>query len=278
MADLHLSAPLTLIGCGNMAGAMLRRWLDCGLEPGRVKAVRPSGAPVAEGVHVLTAVPEALDGIVLIGVKPQKLDEVAPALAAAIGPDTLLLSILAGVEQASLRARFPLVEEVVRVMPNTPVAIGKGAVGLFADRLGGTAREIVDRLMAPLGTAEWVEDEALFDVVAALAASGPAFVFRFIDALAAGAAELGLPREQAARLALATVDGAGALAAAAGESPHELAERVASPGGMTREGLNVLDGEDALRSLVLRTLDAAVRRSREMGEAARASKQDFPRS
>jgi len=274
---IQLPGSMWLIGCGNMAGAMLRRWLAAGMDPRLVTAVRPSGTKVTAGVRVVTAVPEGPPpAIALLGVKPQKLDEVAPALAAAIGPDTLLLSILAGVEQASLRRRFPHVRNVVRAMPNTPVLTGKGAIGLFAPDAGAPARASVAALMEPLGAAEWIEDEALFDVVAALAASGPAFVFRFIDALAAGAAALGLPAEQAARLALATVEGSGALAAMSGEAPHELAEQVASPGGMTREGLNVLDGEEALRRLVGATLEAAVRRSREMGEAARATQGSRP--
>jgi len=123
--------------------------------------------------------------------------------------------------------------------------------------------------MAALGHVAWIEDETLFDIVAALAASGPAFVFRFIDALAAGAAALGLPRDQALRLATATVEGAAALAAAAPENPRQLAERVASPGGMTRAGLNILDTDAALDRLVRATLDAAVQRSRGMGEEAR---------
>ena len=270
MADLSLPGPFWLIGCGNMAGAMLRRWIYVGMDPVRFVAVRPSGAHVAPDVHVVTQLPDGpAPAITMIGVKPQKLDEVAPALAAAVAPDTLLISILAGVEQASLRRRFPEVRNIVRVMPNTPVSVGRGAIGLFADRIDPSPRELVSALMEPLGLAEWIEDESLFDPLAALTASGPAFVFRFIDALAAGAAELGLPPDQARRLALATVEGSGALASLSGETPRQLADRVASPGGMTRKGLDELDGEGRLDRLVHEALEAAVRRSREMGEEAR---------
>lgn len=260
-------ASLWLIGCGNMAGAMLKRWLDVGLDPAAVTVVRPSGAAVAEGVRVVTEPPGGpAPAVALLGVKPQKLDAVAPAYADHVGGDTILISILAGVDLASLRSRFSNARAIVRTMPNMPVALGKGAVALCGD--DAAAGAMAEALMGPLGVVEWV-DEPLLDVVAALTASGPAFVFRFIDALAAGAAALGIPCEQAQRLALATAEGASALAAAAGESPHQLAERVASPGGMTREGLNVLDEYAALNTLVERTLAAAVRRSREMGEQAR---------
>jgi pyrroline-5-carboxylate reductase len=253
-----------------MAGAMLRRWLDVGLDPETLIAVRPSGAPVADGVRIVTEAPAgAPPAIALLGVKPQKLDEVASAYADQLGGETILISILAGIDLATLRQRFPHVGAIVRAMPNTPVALGKGATALCGEE-HLAARAAAEALMRPLGPCEWIE-EGLFDPVAALTASGPAFVFRFIDALATGAAVLGLPADQAQRLAIAMVEGAGALAAASNELPTTLAERVASPGGMTREGLDVLDADQALQDLVTRTLAAAARRSREMGEAARGS-------
>lgn len=259
---------LWLIGAGNMAGSMLRRWLDIGLDPATVTVIRPSGAPVAPGVRVLTEIPAgSRPRMLLLGVKPQKLDDVAAEVAAALGPDTLLVSILAGVSEESLAARFP--GPIVRAMPNTPVAIGKGATGLFTTSAGDEDRTLAEGLMRTLGAAEWIADESLFDAVAALAASGPAFVFRYIDALAKAAEAEGLPADQSLRLAIATVEGAGALAAASAESPHMLAERVASPGGMTRKGLDVLDADGALDALVTKTINAAVRRSQEMGEAAK---------
>jgi len=270
MTDLTLPGPFWLIGCGNMAGAMLRGWLDAGMDPAQVTVIRPSGAQVAEGVRVATHPPlDECPALTMLGVKPQKLDEVAPGLAPVLEGSELLISVLAGVEHASLRQRFPGPRTIVRAMPNTPTALRKGATSLYAKDGAGEDRALAERLMAGLGRVEWIEDESLFDVVAALTASGPAFVFRFIDALAAGAAELGLPEDQARRLALATVEGAAALAADSNESPHQLAERVASPGGMTRKGLEVLDADQSLARLVHATLEAAVRRSREMGEEAR---------
>src|SRR3954470_769541 len=219
-----LPGPLFLIGCGNMAGAMLKGWLDAGADPSEITVVRPSGKPAGEGVRVLTSLPEdEVPAIVLLGVKPQKLDEVAPALAPVLAPETILVSILAGVEVAALRARVPAPRTVVRAMPNTPVALRKGVVGLHSDRSADEgARAVVERLMAALGHVEWIEDEALFALAGHLTAAAPAFLFRFLDALAEAAATLGLPGDQARRLAIFMAEGAGALAAASGEAPAEL--------------------------------------------------------
>lgn len=262
------TAPIWLIGCGNMAGAMLRRWLDAGLPASAVTVVRPSGIAPAPGVRTLSAIAsgEAPPATLLLGVKPQKLDEVAPAVAAAVGPETLLVSILAGAELATLRHHFPTAGAVVRAMPNTPVAIGRGVVALHGDP--GAHRAALEQLMAPLGLVEWIADEASFDGVTALAGSGPAFLFRFIAALAEAGTALGLEPAQALRLATAMVEGAAGLAATSPEHPDLLADRVASPGGMTRKGLDVLDEGGALRELVRRTLDATERRGREMAAAA----------
>lgn len=270
MIGLPGNGPVWLVGCGNMAGAMLRRWLANGLDPARVTVVRPSGRPVADGVAVRTEPPA--DGpapaVAVLGCKPHQLDAVAPAVAPRLGPDTLLVSILAGVEIASLRRRFPRPRAVLRAMPNTPVALGRGVVGLSGDGLDPAQRAAADALMAPLGLVEWVDEPAM-DVVAALAGSGPAFLFRFIDALAQAGADAGLPAGQSARLALATVAGAGALAADSDHDPRALAEQVASPGGSTRKGLDVLDAPEALAPLIGDTLAAAIARNREMAAAAR---------
>jgi len=267
---IDLPAPFWLIGCGNMAGAMLGRWLQLGLDPAPLTVIRPSGLAPAAGVRTVTAPADGSPPLLaLLGIKPQKLAEVAPLYRDRLGPDTILISILAGAEQASLRAWFPQVRTIIRAMPNTPVAIGKGAIALYSEDADAEARALAQQLMTGLGRVEWIECEPLFDLVSALTASGPAFVFRFIDALAAAATDLGLPPQQAGRLAVATVEGAAALATTSSESPAQLAERVASPGGMTRQGLDVLDDGHALRRLVHATVDAAARHSRKMGAAAR---------
>src|SRR6185295_16571658 len=180
MTDPLLPGPLWLVGCGNMAGAMLARWLEQGVDPAHVSVIRPSGAGAGEGIRVTTDFPEdEVPAIVLLGMKPYQLDEVAPGLAPILDAETILVSILAGVELASLRARFATPRTIVRAMPNLPVRIGKGVV--------------------------------------CLTSAGPAFLFRFIEALAEAAEGLGLSFDQAQRLAIAMVDGAAALAAASDE-------------------------------------------------------------
>lgn len=264
-----------------MAGAMLERWLAAGLPPERVTVVRPSGRAVAPGVRVLTALPDR-DGdgagdtgeLVMLGVKPAMLDSVAGDVAARLRRGTVLVSILAGIDTAALAARFPGAA-VVRAMPNLPVRIGRGVVALHAAGADPALRARIEALMAPLGLAEWIGEERLFDAVTALAGSGPAFLYRFVDALAAGGASLGIDPAQAGRLALATVAGAAAEAARGERPPGEMADRVASKGGSTRAGLDRLDADGALARLVAATLAAAEARNRDMGRelaaAARAA-------
>ncbi|MBB3981775.1 pyrroline-5-carboxylate reductase [Sphingobium fontiphilum] len=257
---------LLMVGCGNMAGQMLARWLACGLPPENVTVVRPSGRAVAPGVTVLADMPAALThgATILLGMKPYQLGDVAPRLAPLCDADTRILSILAGTPLAALRAQFPQVDAVIEAMPNLPVGIGEGVVGLYTDgRTEATARAAAEALMAPLGLAEWIADESLFNALTALSGCGPAFLFRFIDTLARAGEALGLPVDQAARMAIATVRGAASMAARSGDSPARLADQVASPGGMTREGLNVMDADDRMARLMADTLRAA----RDRGDA-----------
>ena len=259
---------ILLIGCGNMGGAMLAGWLAAGLAPSRFAVVDPFLAQAPGGVELLRELPQRSFDAILLGVKPQMLGEVAPQLTRLAGAETVLLSILAGVELDSLAARFPAARGLVRIMPNLAAAIGKSPIALAARGLDEAGNAAVTALMAPLGTPEWI-DERLFDAVTALAGSGPAFVYRFIEALAAGATALGLQADQAERLALATVEGAGALASSSPDSPGELARRVTSPGGTTEAGLQALDADAAFAGLVAATLKAAALRSAELAAAAR---------
>ncbi len=259
---------ILILGCGNMGGAMLAGWLAAKV-PANFTVVDPVVTEVPEAVRLLREVPAERFDVVLLGVKPLALDEAAFALAPVMTGQTLLLSLLAGAELASLAARIPVNGGIVRVMPNLAAAIGKSPIGLYGADLSETERTAVMALLKPLGTPEWLASEDQLDAVTALVGSGPAFVYRFIEALAAGGTALGLDPAQAQRLALAMVESAAALAATADKPPADLARRVTSKGGTTAAGLLVLDQDAALASLMADTLRAARDRGAELAAAAR---------
>jgi pyrroline-5-carboxylate reductase len=263
-------AGIWLVGCGNMAGAMLRRWIEAGtVAADRVFVANRQDRDLPAGVRQGRVFPdEPPPAFVMLGVKPQQLATIIEPFGAVLARAPLLISILAGVEEATLLDKLHPTGAVVRAMPNLPVELGRGVVPLCSTTADAEQRDRVSALMAPLGLVEWL-DESRFDLVAALAGSGPAFLYRFIDGLAAAGTTLGFDAAVAERLALATVKGSALLAAQAGVSPGVLADRVASPGGSTREGLNVLDQDDALKTLLRKTLEAATRRNAEMAAAAR---------
>jgi pyrroline-5-carboxylate reductase len=260
---------ILLVGCGNMAGAMLEGWLAAGAPASSFTIVDPVRENAPGDIPVLRDLPEsgAFDAI-LLGVKPQSLADVAPQVAPLAGEGTVVLSLLAGVELETLEQYFANSKGQVRVMPNLAVSLGKAPVALAERGLGDADRNAVQALMAPLGTPEWIGEDR-FDLVTALAGSGPAFVYRFIDALGAAATRLGLPEDQARRLALAMVEGASALAVQSDHDPGQLADMVASKGGTTRAGLDVLDEGEALGRVVTECLRAARDRSAEMAREAR---------
>ena len=262
---------ILIFGCGNMGGAMLAGWLAGGANPTRFTIVDPALETAPSGTRLLREVPQERFDAVLLGIKPQGLRGLAPSIRPAVSEGTVVLSILAGVELATLAGHFPESAGWVRIMPNLAAALGKSPIALFAEGLGDAGRAEISALMEPLGQVEWLESEEQFHLVTALAGSGPAFLYRFIDTLAAGAAELGMDRGQADRLALAMVEGAAMLAASSGDSPGVLANRVASPGGVTRAGLDVLDEDAGLAKLVEKTLRAAAARNAEMAREARES-------
>jgi pyrroline-5-carboxylate reductase len=261
--------PFWLLGCGNMAGAMLGRWLDQGLDPAAVTIIDPARREAPAGVRLMASPPagEAAPAGLLIGIKPQGFAQLDVAGLADRG--TLVISIMAGVDSAALGIRFESAGGIVRLMPNLPAALGKGVSILHQSRGEATMRETAQALAEPLGLTLWVDSDALVDAGTAVSGSGPAFVYRFIDAVAKGAETLGFAPDQAIKLALATVGGAAALAADADVGPTALADRVASPGGTTRAGLDVLDRDEALAMLIEETLRAAADRAEELAALAR---------
>lgn len=265
---LSFPRPSWFVGAGNMAGAMIDGWARAGVVMDGVTIIRPSGAPVRD-LTVATSYPDEAPLFVMLGFKPQKLDEVVPDLAPYVGTSTMIVSMLAGTSAASLRVRFPDARAIVRVMPNLPVSEGQGVTALYSDGACHETQRLISMLMSALGDAPWCASEDDFSAIGAVAGSGPAYVARFAEALAKGGERLGLAPELAARIAVQTMIGTGAMAAASGEIMADLARRVASPKGTTEQGLAVLDGDNGLQQLVDRMLDAAIERGRQMAEDAR---------
>jgi pyrroline-5-carboxylate reductase len=262
---------LVLVGCGKMGSALLRGWIAAGAAE-QFRVVEPEGPPAelasAAGVAWHRAPeelqPQPAPAAVVFAVKPQIVDSVVPAYRRWARPETLFVSIVAGKTLTGL-ARHLGPAAVVRTMPNTPAAIGRGfTVACANPRVRPEQRRLCNRLLAAVGESAWVEDEALLDAVTAVSGSGPAYVFLLIEALAEAGEAAGLPAELALRLARATVAGSGELARLSAHSPAQLRENVMSPGGTTRAALDVLMAPDGLLPLMRRAVAAATRRSREL--------------
>lgn len=255
------------VGCGNMSGAMIAGWRSAGVDFGNSIAIRPSNRPV-EGLRTVRSLGDAGKPAetLLLGFKPQLLGELAPQLEP-YSDGAIIVSILAGVELVTLKALFPEARAIVRAMPNLPVAVRRGVVGLVSDDASPGLRDRLGEHYRLLGTAVWSPQEAAFGALGSVSGAGPAYVARFIAALAEAGVARGLDPELAQVVARETVFGTAWLAASGSESLDELVERVRSPKGTTDAGLQVLDTE--LPGLIQRTLDAAADRSRELAEAAR---------
>ena len=267
----RLPVPTWFVGCGNMGGAIVEGWRAAGVDLSNLVVIRPSGTPI-EGVRVVRTFAEAgaPPKMVVLAFKPQKLDEIAPELRKWITSRATIVSILAGVETGSLRERFPGAGAIVRAMPNIPVAIRRGVVGLYSADADDSIRQELSNLFGPLGYAPWTTEEAKLAAIGSVAGAGPAYVARFIDALAKAGEKRGLSPELASTLARETVLGTAWLAASSGEDMNAIAKRVASPNGTTEAGLAVLDRENVLDQLVAVTIDAAARRGAELAEEAKS--------
>ncbi len=262
------NGPIWMVGCGNMGGALLRRWLETGLDARRVTVIDPAPRQIDDVAWVASA-PQGSPDCLVLGIKPQLLDELAPSLAPHITSQTSLISILAGSECATLADHFPDAGAVIRAMPNLPVMLGKGVTAIFASKADAGTKAAVDALFAPTGLCEWLSSEDDFHAIIAVSGSGPAFAYRFIGALAEGGTALGLSVDQALRLACATVEGAAAMAAASDADPQELARRVTSPGGTTAAGLVVMDEGGDFNRIIRDTQKATASRSAEMANISR---------
>jgi pyrroline-5-carboxylate reductase len=261
--------PTWFVGCGHMAGALIEGWRDAGIDFSEAVAIRPSGVAV-EGVRTLNALPKEPPPLrCVLGFKPQMLPAIAPDLAPRLSSETVLVSMLAGVEAETLRSLFPPVQSVVRIMPNLPVGIRRGVTALFSPDADAELRKRMQGLFGLLGLAIWTDGEAELAAIGSVAGAGPAYVARFIAALAKAGESRGLNPVQAARIALETVLGTALMAERRGETTEEVARRVASPNGTTEAGLAVLDKDDALDRLIAECIAAAARRGGELAAEAR---------
>ena len=267
----HTLNRMWFVGCGNMGGAILDGWRVGGLGLGVVTVIRPSGAAV-EGTRVVTRFADAgpPPKLAMLAFKPQKLDEIAPELRKFLSSKTTVVSLLAGVEAASLRQRFPGVSAIARAMPNLPVAIRRGVTGLYSPDVDPGMKDEINSLFSALGFTMWMTDEAKLGALGSVAGAGPAYVARFIEALAKAGVKRGLSDETAATIALETVLGTAWMAATTAEDMQSVAKRVASPKGTTQAGLDVLDHDHVLDELIAVTIEAAARRGAELAQEARA--------
>jgi pyrroline-5-carboxylate reductase len=266
---------LVLVGCGNMGFAMLSGWLKAGrLEPGDVLVVEPGEGLrrrvsdlKVEAVGDAADLPDALrPDLVMFAVKPQVIRAVAPAYRRFAACGATFLSIAAGTRIALFEELLGGNVPVMRCMPNTPAAIGKGMMVLVSNgRVASAMDAFIEALMSTSGRVARIGSEDLMDAVTAVSGSGPAYIFHFIECLAAAAEKTGLPAETAKLLAMQTVYGAACLAAESGEEPGRLREQVTSPNGTTAAALGVLMGENRLRDLLAEAVEAARKRSVELG-------------
>lgn len=272
------AGPILLVGAGRMGSALLKGWLAQGVEPDRIFVQEPS--PVGEIAALIrdagigTGAPPTLPSapaVVVLAVKPQAMDDVLASLVALIGRDTLMISIAAGTTIANIARRFAADTAIVRAMPNTPAAIGRGITALYANALvRPEQRDACAALLGAVGETVWLSDEAQMDAVTALSGSGPAYVFLLAECMAKGGEAAGLAPDLAAKLARATVSGAGELLRLSDLDPAELRRNVTSPGGTTAAALRVLMGEaDAsdtgpLEAIFREAVKAAALRSREL--------------
>ena len=262
---------LVLLGCGKMGSAMLRGWLERGLDLKSVTVVDPFPSAwvselAAKGLRLNTDLPPG-PAVVLIAVKPQMMGEALPQVAK-LGGTSLIVTVAAGTMLASYEAAFGPASRIVRAMPNTPAAVGRGITAIVGNKVATAADlDLAEMLLSAVGKVVRLPGEHLMDAVTAVSGSGPAYVFHLIEALAAAGVAEGLPPDLAMDLARVTVSGSGELAHQATESAEQLRINVTSPGGTTAAALKVLmDAETGFPNLLRRAVKAAADRGRELGK------------
>lgn len=261
---------LVLVGAGKMGSAMLDGWLARGLNPKKITVIEPQPvkavkAVARRGVKLNPKDKVGAASAIVIAVKPQSAPEALPPLARYIDKATLVLSIMAGRTIGFLEESLPTGTAIVRAMPNTPAAIGRGiSVAVANAKISKRQRKQASDLLAAIGKVEWVVDEALMDAVTALSGSGPAYIFLLAECMARAGIAAGLPAELATRLARETVAGSAELLHRSDLDAATLRQNVTSPGGTTAAALEVLMGPGGFDQLLTQAIAAATRRSRDL--------------
>jgi pyrroline-5-carboxylate reductase len=270
-----LPGPLLLVGCGKMGGALLRGWLARGVAGKEVFVVDPAPRDLedvqARGVTIVTAIeqlPAGLrPGIILLAIKPQFMDEGLPAYRRFAKPGTVFLSIAAGKNVAYLKSKLGPDAAIIRSMPNTPAAVGRGMSVILRDSsIPAATLDLCGQLLAAVGKVGWIDEEDQINAVTAVSGGGPAYVFLLIECLAEAGRAAGLPADLAMQLARETVVGSGELAHQSTETATQLRQAVMSPKGTTIEALAILMAADGLQPLLTKAIAAATRRGREIAE------------
>ena len=269
---VKLTGTLVLVGAGKMGGAMLEGWLAGGAEPTHIVALDPSPPPEMKallqrhGIRLNPDVSTIKDAeVVIIAVKPQLMEDVLPGIASLKSSKPLVLSVAAGKTIASFERHFGADAAVIRTIPNTPAAVGRGITAMASNANVSPAQlELARTLLEAVGEVVSVDNEAMIDAVTAVSGSGPAYVFYLTECLAAAGEKIGLPKELATQLARATVAGSGELMRQSGTDAAVLRQNVTSPKGTTYEALQVLMADDGMGPLFEKAVAAALRRSREL--------------
>ncbi len=269
-----LKGTLVLVGCGKMGSALLEGWLARGVDATKIAVIEPTPAPEITALlaqHQVKLNPSALTindaEVVILAVKPQVIMEVLPNLLPLMATKPLVVSIAAGKTIATFEAAFGKATSIIRTMPNTPAAIGRGITAIVGNaNVSNRQLKLAEELLAATGEVVQVDNEATIDLVTAVSGSGPAYVFLLAETLAAAGEKAGLPKELAVRLARATVAGSGELMRQSGVDAAILRQNVTSPNGTTYAALQVLMANDGMQQLMNRAVEAAAQRSRELAK------------
>ncbi len=269
--SLETFGPVLLVGAGKMGGAMLEGWLKRGLPPASLTVLDPAPSPeitalaADRGFHLNPAGTTTPPLVVILAVKPQVMADVLAEVAPRIPDTAAVVSVAAGKTIADLGRQFPDCQPIIRTIPNTPAAIGRGITVCVANGLVSSGqRDAATALLEAGGEVSWIDDEGMMDAVTAVSGSGPAYVFLLAECMAEAGVAAGLPAELAARLAGATVSGAGELLRTSDLDAATLRKNVTSPGGTTEAALRVLMGDDGLPEKMTEAVAAATRRGKEL--------------